>query len=389
MKKIIPFINKKLCFKKYELNESRKGKEIPLSHVSVYSLGNIGDTILSKCVRSIFNECNNSLSWNLIPVKKTVNSNSIMQINESEMLVIGGGGLFLPDTNKNNISGWQWACGKDSLNQIKIPIVFFAVGYNYFKGQHPESLFVENLKEFVKKSSFFGVRNSGSRKKIIELVGTQFEEKIVFQPCPTTLISKLYSLPEKKRTKNIAFNVAFDRYDKRFGKNIYLILSQIASAAKRLDDLGYNIYLVNHIKKDATFSLSLDNASVPYVNVDLSGEFPDKAIEFYKQMDVVIGMRGHAQMIPFGLNCGIITLGSHDKMKWFLEDIDSLDFYIDITEEPEYLSDAIFNKFMCLYGDNYKFNNTIQRIKKKQDDLYNITLSNMHKILHLLKNQVD
>lgn len=369
---------KKIMFKKYIRSECKTGNKIPISHVSVYTLGNVGDTVLSKCVRDVFNESNKNLKWNLISVWNSVDSSLIDKLNESKMLVIGGGGLFLPDTNKNRISGWQWACSKQSLNKIKVPIIIFAVGYNYFKEQWPEELFIDNLKELVKKSYFFGLRNSGSRKKIIELVGNEFEDKIVFQPCPTTLIRKLYSLPEKRRTRNIAFNVAYDRYKRRFGKDIYLILDQIAIAAKLLSEKKYNIHIVGHVDSDFKFELSIEKHSVPYESISLNGDFPGKVLDFYNNMDVVIGMRGHAQMIPFGLNCGIITLGSHDKMKWFLEDIDALDFYIDINKDPELLSEKIMCKFESLYEDD--FNNTIEKIKAEQERLYEITLNNLSNI---------
>ena len=117
---------------------------------------------------------------------------------------------------------------------------------------------------------------------------------------------------------------------------------------------------------------------MPYESISLNGDFPGKVLDFYNNMDVVIGMRGHAQMIPFGLNCGIITLGSHDKMKWFLEDIDALDLYIDINKDPELLSEKIMCKFESLYEDD--FNNTIEKIKAEQERLYEITLNNLSNI---------
>lgn len=43
-------------------------------------------------------------------------------------------------------------------------------------------------------------------------------------------------------------------------------------------------------------------------------------------------------MIPFGLNCGIISLGTHDKMRWFLDDLGAADWDIDLI-----VSDRIFD----------------------------------------------
>ena len=58
---------------------------------------------------------------------------------------------------------------------------------------------------------------------------------------------------------------------------------------------------------------------------------------------MVIGMRGHAQMIPFGVGCKIVTLGSHKKVRWFLEDIGMEQFYVDINEDIEGLSNRIYD----------------------------------------------
>lgn len=365
---------KKINYFLYVKNEMKNKNKIPVSHISVYTLGNVGDTVLSKCVRDTFNKiCSNKLKWNLYSVWSPVDQNLIENINKSEFLLIGGGGLLLPDTNKNSISGWQWACSKENLKNINKKIIVFAIGYNYFKGQEPEELFIDNLRELVTRASFFGVRNNGSCGKVRAIVGKNLENKIVFQPCPTTLIRKLYELPDKNKTRNIAFNIAFDRYERRFGRNMYSVLDQIALAAKKLSNKGYKIYNVAHVDNDLIFGLSLQKHAVPYKTILLGGEFPDKVFDFYNKMDVVIGMRGHAQMIPFGLNCGIITLGSHEKMRWFLEDIDFLDLYIDLDSNIEIICQEIIKRFELFYSEE-NYYETIQKIKAKQEYLYKITL---------------
>ena len=44
-------------------------------------------------------------------------------------------------------------------------------------------------------------------------------------------------------------------------------------------------------------------------------------------------MRGHAQLIPFGLRRSIISLVSHPKLYWFLQDIDAVDWAVDVNQE--------------------------------------------------------
>lgn len=102
----------------------------------------------------------------------------------------------------------------------------------------------------------------------------------------------------------------------------------------------------------------------------------EKLMLFYNDMDVVLGMRGHAQMIPFGLNCHIITLGSHDKMRWFLEDINAEDWYIELSEDNDNLSNSIVQKFVKIHEKEGK--RTSQRLLEEQDKLYEITMHNFN-----------
>ena len=88
-------------------------------------------------------------------------------------------------------------------------------------------------------------------------------------------------------------------------------------------------------------------------------------------------------MIPFGLNCEIISLGTHDKLKWFLEDIDALDWYIELNEETESLKDRILETFIRVHEVEAEL--TQKRLVEKQDELWRITCGNMEIIKSILK----
>ncbi len=366
------------------LTESKKNKADHIfTHVTYYSVGNAGDTVLSECVRKVFDKELYKISWGLTEVSKEVNIGLVKKINSTEALIIGGGGLFLPDTNPNNISGWQWACSNEMLSMINVPIIIYSVGYNYFKGQKPTQLFRENLAALIGKSIFIGLRNMGSVKAVQELLPEKLREKVIYQPCTTTLIRKIYAdLPPKKKGNNVAFNIAFDRSERRYGSNKDVILSEISLSMEKLIKKGYNVYIIAHCTQDLNIVPYLKNRSNIKV-INAASWLPDKLINFYNNMDVVIGMRGHAQMIPFGVNCNIISLGSHDKMKWFLEDINASDWYIDITNSPETLCDRIIEKFHEIHEVNGEL--TEKRLLDAQEKLYKITQENMQIIRSILE----
>lgn len=378
----IPYIKHK-----QQLKYGSRKEGIPISHVTCYAVPNVGDTVLSECVRRTFDRgLDAKISWKLTSVYEPVNDQLIRQINASRMLIIGGGGLFLPDTNSNSISGWQWACSREQLNEIRVPIVLYSVGYNYFRGQEPSALFIENLNAIVEKSAFVGLRNHGSVDAVKALVHESLKDKIGYQPCTTTLIRRIMpELSSKMESGKIAFNLAFDRADRRYGERQEDILQQIVKSIYRLRDKGYDIYIISHCLYDMSIlSMIRDRRKIHCVNAtawDL-----DKLARLYNQMDVVLGMRGHAQMIPFGVNCHIISLGSHEKMRWFLEDIDAPEWYVELTEDIPTLSDRIVNTFEEIH--EHKGKETTLRILQAQEMLYQITKDNMQTIRRNVREEI-
>lgn len=346
-----------------------------ISHVTYCTASNAGDTMLSKCVRKYIDYPR----WNIIDVRQKVTDDMIDKINHGRALVIGGGGLFLPDTNENSISGWQWAISDEQLEKITVPIIVYAVGYNYFRGQEPNKLFENSLAKLVRKAEFIGLRNNGSIRKVNKIIGEEIGKKIVYQPCMTTMISKLYSIEKRNDTKMIGINIAFDRENLRFGNMKKEILSETARAFKEIQNMGYQLLYIAHTDGDLRFLKYMDYYNVQYDVENLTNEFPEKIIETYKRLQCVIGMRGHAQMIPFGVGCRIITLGSHDKMRWFLEDVTMQSAYVDLVEDINNISKNIVNIFL---ENNVKnATETDAKIAAEKERLWEISCKNKEYII--------
>lgn len=372
---------KYLSREKTPVNCSKDG--LTLSHITYAAVGNAGDTVLSQCVRRILANELRVKEWQIEAVDGTVNESYIERLNKTSGVVIGGGGLFIPDTNGNSISGWQWAVPGDLLSEIRVPVILFAVGYNYFRGQTPSKLFLDNLPLIVDKASFVGLRNTGSVENVKALLPADLAQKIVFQPCATTLIRRIYhSLPSKLNTRNIGFNVAFDRMEKRYGDKKEVILNEIAKSAKRIQDKGYSIKYIAHCPDDLDFLPYLIKHRVEFDAINLSRSFPDEVFNVYNGIEVMLGMRGHAQMIPFGMNCGIITLGSHEKMRWFLEDINMTDCYVELGECCESIAERILQVFTNRY--EIAKSETEAKLISEQNHLYAITLDNINDIKECL-----
>lgn len=371
----------------YKIKYKRFHPEYSMSHITFYSAGNAGDTALSTCIRDLFNKEVGRISWSLTSMVKPVNNKYIESMNRKSAIVVGGHGAFMPDTNENQISGWEWACSKEQYGQISLPIIVFAIGYNYFTGQTRETVFEENVQALVKRSDFFGLRNRGSVRLVQSLVDESLKSKVEYQPCPTMIARNLYPmLPDKVETGKVAFNVALDRAKMRMGTNQDVILDEIAKSMYLLSLRGYEMHFVTHCDTEIPFTEYLKKYDVKYKLHSASSWGASKLIAFYNKMDVVVGMRGHGIWIPFGVNCHIISLGNQNKTKWFLEDINALDWYIDINENPHGLCNQIIEKFIYLHEVNGS--DTTRRLLEEQNKLYMITMENMKKIKKVINPTV-
>lgn len=385
LKRVIRKIRKILLGTKvYEIPNypfsSEKG--IVITHVSAYGYENMGDTYLPIVLRNLFNQFIPVEKWIDKPVYKKVDYKDITIYNHSDLIVIGGGGLFLKDTNPNNLSGWQWSCSVKMLEQIKSPIVAFAIGYNRFRGQEDFApIFVEHINKFVEKAAFVGLRNHGSIENVKRYLRTQeLKDKLVFQPCMTTLTSLIYPdiFEYTHKEDFIALNCAFDRQGMR--KINDEVLTSIARVISQLSKIT-KIKIYAHMPSDGKICPYLDKMSVSYEFVEFYKDVSNM-LSAYSRPRLVIGMRGHAQMIPFGCNTPILSIISHDKMQWFLDDIHHPEWGVDVLN-PSFETE-LFEKAKELYNSTEKL---IPILKEEQRLLWKITQQNMNFIKSIITNK--
>lgn len=348
-------------------------------HLSAYSKkGNAGDNLLIPALRdSIEKSIDMSINWCHKSVRDMLDDETVQAINNSKGVLIGGGGLFLKDTNANDISGWQWPCSVNELDKIRVPMYMLGVGYNRFRNQDDfEPYFKENINEVVKKCKFVGLRNNGSVRAIQSYLADDLKEKVHFHPCATTVLAKMYRMPKVYVEKPIiAVNCAFDRSGMRYGEKKEEILSSIANILKKYSK-QYKINYYAHMQSDKEILPFFDKIQLEYEVVDLDkGLVTDDFLKIYSQPTLVLAMRGHAQMIPFGCITPVLSIISHDKLKWFLEDINHLEWGVDVREDD---FEANLNKTM-----EYMLTH-IEQIKKEiciaQDNLWEITQANIRSI---------
>ncbi|MCC7377375.1 MAG: polysaccharide pyruvyl transferase family protein [Verrucomicrobiales bacterium] len=305
-----------------------------LMHVAAFTAGNAGDHLLPVALRDLFDSAGGRSRWTLRHAHPVFDATATARANAARGLIIGGGGLFLRDTNRNANSGWQWNCPLDQLRKIQAPLVVFAVGYNRFRGQPDfDPIFREHLAAVAQQSVYLGLRNHGSIEAIRGYLPEALRSKVRFQPCMTTVLGCLYPFLQTHRVPNpkpvIVLNAAFDRAELRFGRQESAILTAIAQAVAELGR-GADIHLAVHVEDDAHIMPFLRSEGVEFTKIDLRRATPKGIAEYYAVVDLVLGMRGHAQMIPFGCGTPLLSLISHDKLRWFLDDIQRPEWGVEV-----------------------------------------------------------
>lgn len=326
-----------------------------LLHIGIHNSKNknAGDTVLFPVVRALFDDQVGDCSWDYRQLWDLFTVADAEKANQQyDGIVIGGGGLLLRDQAGSDISnsGWQWNSEVAAVEALNIPIFFFAVGYNRFRGQDDfDPVFSDHITATLRASAFFSLRNHGSIAAVKSYVPGELADHIRLQQCPTTVIWQLYpqarqaaeahtrEFTEGGRSPILAVNAAFDREDLRFGDKKASFLEGLAGSIRRAQENGWEIHLVAHKTKDLEVAPFLEAADVAFQTYDLTESPYEDVIEYYTQPDLVVGMRGHAQMIPFGLRKPIFSIISHNKMRYFLDDIDHTEWGCEI-DDPDFSS---------------------------------------------------
>ena len=211
-----------------------------------------------------------------------------------------------------------------------------AVGYNRFRNQEDfKPIFRENIRVLAEKSLFLGLRNHGSIEAVRKYLPDELHSKLRFQPCLTTVISKLYPQFFTRRLDGrfLSLNCTFDRSELRYGDRKQKILQSITKSVSTLaSQFDLRVKYYSHFKADEEMISVLRSDDLEFYVVDLSILDSRGIIDAYSKPTLALGMRGHAQMIPFGCRTPILSLISHNKLQWFLDDIEQPGWGIDVHQ---------------------------------------------------------
>ena len=309
-----------------------------IAHGAFYASGrgNFGDLALPSAVREAFTTATGETSWLGIHVHQLFDDERLELVNAQRAMIVGGGGLFLPDTAPNGHSGWQWNVPQAQLERITVPLATFAVGYNLFVGQDfVGDRFRDGLLAMAERSVFLGLRNHGSIEQVSRLLPAHLHDRLRFVPCPTTILEHTHPglPPAQEGTGTVLLNIAYDRRSRRFGRGYPAFLAQIEKYVAAVEAAGSEVRCVAHAPNDPQIVKDLRSEYGRELPLDdLSRSRPEEGYALFRRADLVVGMRGHATMIPFGLGTPVLSIVSHPKMRYFLEDIERPEWGFDVGD---------------------------------------------------------
>jgi tetratricopeptide (TPR) repeat protein len=351
-----------------------------LAHVALFAEGkeNAGDKVLPEAVRRCFGADTGPRHWYQQPVHRLVDEAALERLNARRGVVVGGGGLFLPDTSPNGNSHWQWNVPDDLLARLTAPLAVFAVGYNVFDGQlYRRNRFAESLRVLVERSAFFGLRNHGSIDRVRELLPASLRDRVRYQPCPTT-VARLLD-PDRfasvERADTVLVNCAYDRAGLRFGHDYGHFLAQMAGALRSLGERA-DVRYAAHMPADEKFVHDLRREHGLALPVEQLHDLSNDAVrDLYARARLVIGMRGHAGMIPFGCGTPILSLVSHPKLAYFLSDIGHPEWGLSVHDRE--LGPRLVERASAILDDHA---GAVADVHAAQEFLWKTTRSNIEEL---------
>lgn len=330
---------------------------------------NFGDRILQKANADLLREYFKCDIAYVNCQKTYFSKNLISSINRNaDLLFIAGGGLLFHRPMDLSLSGWQFNIAKEDLKLLQVPIVVNAIGYNRFPHQEDfKAGMWEHLQETINRSTLFSVRNSGTFNTL-KHNGIDTSRVQITPDCGCFIKSEPFEHPIFNTGFKVGLNWATDRIQQRFGANWENKLNLVLDVCVDLvNSFGATIYLIEHLmpnelnaetklKTREIFKERLGtNGKVLFeeCNRELYPMFDYHApffADLYKQMDLVLGMRGHSGIVSFRMNTPFIGLGQHNKIKWFMEDVGLAEWIVrlDKTDEEDYTElKAKVDKMLC------------------------------------------
>ncbi|MEQ8356261.1 MAG: polysaccharide pyruvyl transferase family protein [Kiloniellaceae bacterium] len=306
---------------------------------------------------------------------------------DGDMLLVGGGGMVFHRPEDDSQSGWQFNISLEDLDRLTVPMVVYGIGFNkfYFDDRGFKPQMDVHLRATQAKAALFSVRNQGTFDELEARGLSAANMEVIPDPgmfvptAPLTLPG--ISDSDYKIGLNWAGDRNFYRFPEPWEETRLEVIDALCAAIKKLlaRQGGGKVIFIPHLSEN------IDSEVAPFFKERLGDAFYNVEFEvpslypasqaqlplfadIYRQMDLVIGMRGHSNIIPFGLGTPVIGLGSHNKNRFFLNQIGEDKAMINTQSYPEGCStEAMLDTILAVVDDGERVARQARRLTDLTD----------------------
>lgn len=304
---------------------------------------NFGDWVLHESIRHHLGETSRR-ALRFVDVDSqaaTYDRERIEALNdEADLLLVGGGGLLFHRPEDGSASGWQLDVTTEDLARIRVPIAVYGIGWNRFP-YDPEPFpagFERHVRAVQERTALFSVRNTGTRAELARCGLAPGRIRVVpdagvFAPARELDLSRALAGDAPVIGWNVAGDRPAHRYPAPAEENERRCIATVARGVRRLcEQTGARVLLIPHLleideRHDALIREIVGPGRVVSLRDAVPELYPPRAetaallVGAYDRCDLVIGMRGHACLIPFGRGRRFVAFGSHCKTRFLLRDL--------------------------------------------------------------------
>lgn len=267
--------------------------------------------------------------------------------NKFDLLFIGGGG-FLDFDIKGSVTGTTISLSKPVLDKITIPIIISSVGSNP-RNQIPEGN-IERFRNFLdyflnRPKSFLAIRNDGSKKVMKEVIGECYASRITEVLDSGFFYQNDGSFYKPQNIPYILINTTSDQVQMKnrdmghVDETIYV--NEMVNTIKYIiEETDRNIVFAPHIYSDYKaidellkhindFYIRTRITIAPYVQ----GNFGcNQIFSAYKNSNMVLGMRFHANVCSVAMKVPSIGLAALDRVVKVYESVGLSDNVVPVDQ---------------------------------------------------------
>jgi len=347
---------------------NKNKKILKIAHLHVWDKKNKGDVAIVLAVQELLKNKFKNCQIIDFPVQllKEGKTSDAKKINQTDLVVIGGGGIFY---------SYFLPYNKEFIKMITSPIAIFGAGYiKEVDAPELKSESAKSIAYLADCAKFVGVRDNNTKKflikngakgKNIEVIGDP--AALLSEKKPT--LNKIESL--KLNKKNVSLRIGLNlNYSGwlGFGKWHDDILRAYREVAEYFQaEYGAQIYYLKHHEGENKIypELKIKNLKV----VDLK---PSEQKYVYGQLDFVVGMMLHVGVMAFGAGTPEISVAYDLRNHSFAEFVGHPELVVDLKDLKK---GELLKRVQLIFSKNKKYKKDFLNIRniiaKKQDKFLN------------------